>query len=486
MYMQSFKVSLIVDLTAEFTNSPKQILMSSSSKLVEQACAAFPDVLLLDPEPHVAPVIDCAQDAFRSTADDQYYVRKMVGSGASGTALIGRRKRDNLGVIAKLIDLTGMEKRQLDRTRSEVQCLSKCNHSAIIQYLTHKENSDGRLLVVMELADAGDLGFQIKHRRETKAKFLEHEVALMFVQIVMAIDYVHSSSILHRDLKPANIFVKANGLVKLGDFGLSKVYEDTVSADVATSMVGTPYYLAPEVWRREPYSKKADMFSLGVLFFELLALERPFKGPNVVSVMQAITSGARGSLPENITKETAVVVDRLLSPSPEQRPTTMELLETPLMDHAMRVYKGIVNSLPANDATKAVILQDIKNVRAKLRERFNERYPRKKLTEEELSTIELAGPLVFLEDGKKWKQRQVHVGKAGIRIAKTAEGLASPLLVVPLADVHSVIDVPRCFADNRANAFALILQNDDALWFYTADENSVVQWISVLSKAIGI
>lgn len=457
-----------------------------SSQLVEQACLSFPNVLIVDPEPGVQPVIECQQDSFGSAPGDQYYMRKVVGSGASGTAVIGRRKRDNLGVIAKVIDISEMNQRQLDRTRSEVECLSSCRHSAIIQYLMHEENGNGKLLVVMELADAGDLGFQIKHRRDTGAKFLEHEVTLMFVQVVMALDYIHSQGILHRDLKPANIFVKANGLVKVGDFGLSKMYDENVSLEVASSLVGTPYYLAPEVWKREMYNKKADMFSLGVLLHELLTLERPFKGPNVVAVMTAITTQQRGALPEHITSDTVAIVDSLLQFEPSKRPNTLDLLETPLMDHALRVFRGIVNGLPASDSSKAFIQRDIKHVRDRLKKRFEEKHPRRIVSESEIDSMGKTGPLVFLEDGKKWKQRYLKLSSLGIAISKQPDGFDNPLKLVAISDIFNVIDVPKCFADNRANAFAVILQNDDALWFYAQTDDGVAGWISSLRMAIGL
>jgi len=107
----------------------------------------------------------------------------------------------------------------------------------------------------------------------------EDEVLDIFTQICLALKHTHDKKILHRDLKSQNIFLTKRGIVKLGDFGIARVLSHTKSA--AKTVVGTPYYLSPEIIRSEPYNFKSDIWSLGVLLYEMAALQPPFNAQSL-------------------------------------------------------------------------------------------------------------------------------------------------------------------------------------------------------------
>lgn len=498
--------------------------------LIESWCKFFPNQLLPDVpvDPNNASQHADPYSAGPSIADEKYYIRRIVGSGSSGTALVGRRVRDSLSIIAKILDIEDMDERQRERTRSEILCLSQCSHPSIIQYLSHHEEK-AKLLVVMELADAGDMGFQIKYRRQNRALFLEHEAAFMMTQIFLAVDYIHSKSILHRDIKPANVFVKENGIVKIGDFGLSRMFEESVSNPVANSLVGTPYYIAPEVWKQERYGKRADLFSIGVMWFEMLTLERPFRGDSIPAVKTAILSGNTPLFPPQLKfhPDTVSLITHLLSSDPQQRPTIMEVFMKPLMEHSLRIFSTIIiEGLTMSEQAKNLLRASTKAFREKVNAHFLQTYrPKLNLnvftqpTEGDADAAANSGScdefgnrvfvsnIIFLDEGRKWKHRAIRlsatngleIGKKGAfdsnhysnnsvtsmacssssnnsndspGAATAASPLSNPNIIrtIPLSQLCKVTEVPRCLTENRDYVFSVALQSDEALWFYSGTE----------------
>lgn len=118
------------------------------------------------------------------------------------------------------------------------------DHPNIVSY-KHSFVENGVLIIIMEFCEQRDLGYHIRRRREKGEKFSETEIMNWFVQICLAIEYVHSRKILHRDLKSQNIFLTRYNTVKLGDFGISKLLDSTMAH--AHTVQGTPYYMSPEV-----------------------------------------------------------------------------------------------------------------------------------------------------------------------------------------------------------------------------------------------
>ena len=108
--------------------------------------------------------------------------------------------------------------------------------------------------------------------------------------------YLHSKNICHRDLKPANIFLAADGTAKLGDLNVSKLNKGD---DLMSTKIGTPYYMAPEVWNGKKYGAACDIWSLGCVMYELAALQPPFQGNSLMQLRRAVNTGRYNPLPMN-------------------------------------------------------------------------------------------------------------------------------------------------------------------------------------------
>ena len=173
-----------------------------------------------------------------------------------------------------------MNEEERKETLKEAKILEVLNHPNITRFREVYKTKKGKLCIVMDFCDDGDLQSKIKAQAKTKNSsgrtqyFSEDQVLDWFTQICLAIKHTHDKKILHRDLKSQNIFMTKRGIIKLGDFGIARVLSNTRSR--AKTVVGTPYYLSPEIIRQEGYSFKSDIWSLGVLLYEMAALQPPF------------------------------------------------------------------------------------------------------------------------------------------------------------------------------------------------------------------
>ncbi len=177
--------------------------------------------------------------------------------------------------------------------QNEVAILKRLDHRRIIAYIDCFISDDDSLVsIVMEYAPGGTLANAIAAQQTIATPFATSTVFRWLSELTSALSYVHSRRILHRDIKTANVFLTADACqhVKLGDFGVSRAF--STETNLAETMCGTPYYLSPELIRGQPYAEPADVWALGVILFELLALRRPFSAPN----------GALGALVMRITQ----------------------------------------------------------------------------------------------------------------------------------------------------------------------------------------
>lgn len=218
----------------------------------------------------------------------QFEVLKELGKGAFASVSLVKRKEDSKIYALKKVKITQMSGKEKENALNEIRLLASVPHVNIIGYKDSFFDEETRLLcIIMEYADDGDLEGKIQKHIKNKTNFPENEVWSILIQITQGIKALHDNKIMHRDLKSANIFMMKNGLLKLGDFNVSKVIKNSNHH----TQTGTPYYCSPEIWSDKPYDYKCDVWSVGCVVYELCALRPPFGGNSLDQLYKNIMKG---------------------------------------------------------------------------------------------------------------------------------------------------------------------------------------------------
>jgi len=248
---------------------------------------------------------------------DKYYILHQIGEGSFGKVYKGRKKQSGQIVALKFISKRGKSEKDLANFRQEIQILKKLRHENIILLLDSFETPH-EFCLVTEFAQ-GEL-FEIL---EDDGTLPESEVRKIAQQLVQALFYLHANRIIHRDMKPQNILISANGIVKLCDFGFARAMSNNTV--VLTSLKGTPLYMAPEIVQELPYNETVDLWSLGVILYELFHGKPPFYTNNLYSLIQLIVKDPV-KFPENMSTDFKSFLKGLLNKAPSERLSWPDLL----------------------------------------------------------------------------------------------------------------------------------------------------------------
>lgn len=260
-----------------------------------------------------------------------------------------------------------MSQKEREQLTAEFNILSSLRHPNIVAYY-HREHlkASQDLYLYMEYCGGGDLSMVIKNLKKT-SKYAEEEfVWRILSQLVTALYRCHYGTdpaevgsnilgaaskppglkgkqgqvtILHRDLKPENIFLGSDNTVKLGDFGLSKQMQ---SHDFASTYVGTPFYMSPEICAAEKYTLRSDIWAVGCIMYELCQKEPPFNARTHIQLVQKIREGKFAPLPDFYSPELQNVIGSCLRVNPDHRPDTSALINLPII-RLMRKEKEVVD-----------------------------------------------------------------------------------------------------------------------------------------------
>ena len=222
----------------------------------------------------------------------------------------------------------------------EVRLLKALTHPFIVRYHdSWVDREAGALWIVCHYCAGGDLASLISQRSTTTAAdryFPEGQVLDWFIELCLALRYCHDRKLLHRDIKTQNIFVNQHNTCKLGDFGIARVL--TATREMASSVVGTPYALAPEVCESKAYSYAADVWALGCVLYEMCSLRRPFEADNLLGLVWKIVHCQPRDITEGqFSDELKGLVAAMLQKDSSKRPSVKEILMLPFIQQRVPI-----------------------------------------------------------------------------------------------------------------------------------------------------
>jgi serine/threonine-protein kinase len=222
-----------------------------------------------------------------------------------------------------------------ERFRREARSAASLSHPSIVQVYDRGETEDGTSYIAMEYVPGGTLKEQIERR----GPFGTSETAAVGAQIADALGAAHERGMVHRDIKPQNVLVSASGDLKVTDFGIARA-ASAVTSSASGAIFGTAGYISPEQAMGEPVGPASDLYSLGVVLYEMLTGELPFTADNSIALcMKHVTESPRP--PKQLNQDVSEGMDALVVKLLAKRPADRYAGATGLLNDLERVRAGL-------------------------------------------------------------------------------------------------------------------------------------------------
>jgi serine/threonine-protein kinase len=244
----------------------------------------------------------------------KYEIIKAIGKGAAGTVWRARDPVIDRIVAIKTVKLEAHDaeaSEEIARFKREAQAAGRLSHPNIVAVYDYGEQGD-LAYIVMEHVDGGSL----KNRLDAGERLPLPQVARVMDELLAALAHAHEKGVVHRDIKPANMMLTKDGQVKVADFGIARIESSTMTQ--AGTVLGTPAYMSPEQFRGEPVDARTDLYSAGVVLYQLLTGDKPFEG-NLTAIMHKVLT-VEPPKPSEIATSVPVALDAVVRKAMAKRP----------------------------------------------------------------------------------------------------------------------------------------------------------------------
>lgn len=241
-----------------------------------------------------------------------YRTLREIGEGGMSRVFLARRESDSQELVLKVLDhKLAKGDDALQRFVHEYQIVADIVSPHVVK-IYDQGFTDDHVFIAMEYFAAGDL----KHAM--REPFAPKRALTLMLEIAMALDVIHGVGIVHRDLKPQNVMFRADRTLALVDFGVSKLAALDSRITLDGDVLGTPFYMSPEQAQGKPVDHRADIYSLGVILYEMLTGRKPFTASSVTALLQRHASEPVPDLPGSITVLQRLV-NKMMAKRPEER-----------------------------------------------------------------------------------------------------------------------------------------------------------------------
>ena len=302
-----------------------------------------------------------------------YIIKVRLGIGAFGIVFKVVKKTNNNIYVIKQIPLLGLSPQQKIEAKSEARILSSVRSNYIVRYYESFEENN-YLNIVMEFCDGGDLCEFLNKNKKTKYLLKEDLIWNIFLKITIGLATLHKAKILHRDLKTLNIFMTKNLDIKIGDFGVAKILS---KSGFAKTIIGTPYYLSPELCDEKPYNDKSDVWALGCILYELSTYRHPFNAKCQASLVLKILQDKPNPIHKYYSENLQKLINLILDKNYLTRPSCYDILNLPFVIEKAKqfcLYEQIKLLYPSNNFNNKMLSNNIKRNYMNPRERIGKVY----------------------------------------------------------------------------------------------------------------
>ncbi|XP_019185101.1 PREDICTED: MAP3K epsilon protein kinase 1-like isoform X2 [Ipomoea nil] len=269
------------------------------------------------------------------TLDNKYMLGDEIGKGAYGRVYKGLDLENGDFVAIKQVSLENIAQEDLNIIMQEIDLLKNLNHKNIVKYLGSLKTKT-HLFIILEYVENGSLANIIKPNKF--GPFPESLVAHFIAQVLEGLVYLHEQGVIHRDIKGANILTTKEGLVKLADFGVATKLTE---ADVNThSVVGTPYWMAPEVIELSGVCAASDIWSVGCTVIELLTCVPPYYDLQPMPALFRIVQDEHPPIPDSLSPAITDFLRQCFQKDARQRPDAKTLLSHPWLQNSRRALQS--------------------------------------------------------------------------------------------------------------------------------------------------
>jgi serine/threonine protein kinase len=262
----------------------------------------------------------------KSVQIGNYTLTKIIGKGSFSNVYKAYHIETTELYAIKVVSLKNLANKMIENIESEISITIKIKHDNIVRlYETIK--TDKYICLVIDYCDGEDLNKYIKKN----GRISEKQTKKFMTQIASGLHYLHSLNLIHRDLKPHNILLSKNGNIKIADFGFVKDYTENSMFD---TLCGSPIYMAPEILQHKKYDAKVDLWSIGIILYEMLCAEPPFMASNHIQLLKIIET-TKFKFQKNIiiSSDCINIIESLLVVDPKERISFDDFFNHPFFEN---------------------------------------------------------------------------------------------------------------------------------------------------------